>query len=116
MSERMVILGCHHKMFFDPPPNPGDEVYCRWCRTYQLVDVTIAEWRIRCDRCPFSHPYGADESRAKRTGIRHVGKYPGHTVTVYQGDRLDSTIQGQDHIIPGSLPDRYHTVTKPLPN
>lgn len=115
-ASNMVILSCKHTATFSPPAVKGDEVYCRKCGNFRLVDVATAEWRIRCRYeygCQLSVRYGADESRAKRSAIRHVARYPSHTVAVLQGDRLDALVQANDQVIPGSLPDSYHIVIKP---
>lgn len=112
----MALLDCKHAAQFSPPPKKGDEVYCRKCGAFRHVAVAMAEWRVRCrypSSCRLSVRYGADESRAKRSAIRHVAKFPSHTVEVLQGDRVDALVQANDQPIPGSLPDSYHIVIKP---
>jgi hypothetical protein len=116
MGERqpvMVLLSpCRHSAFFDPAPLHGDEVYCRKCEDWRMVMVTVAEWRIRCRSCHLSHRYGEDETSARRTAIKHVARFAGHTVVIFQGDRLDAEVKAAEPL-PGTMPDCYHTVTLP---
>ena len=108
-----VILSCNHTKYFDPPPIKGEEVFCLRCDQAVTVLVAVAQWRARClhKGCRFSVRTGDDPDAARRAAIKHVGKYQSHRVSIYQGDRLDSTTDVSDETIPGTLPDRYHIVT-----
>lgn len=113
-NEGMSIVDpCKHRVFFNPSPHKGDEVYCIRCGAFRIVVVAVAEWRVKCGhrRCTFSVRFGDDEGSARRAAIRHIAKFPDHVATVYQGNRVDGQVRAQDQVIPGSLPDRYHTVT-----
>jgi hypothetical protein len=100
---------------FDPPAKLGNEVYCRRCEKYVYVLVAVIEWRIKCLDCSLGHRFGDDETSARRAAIRHVGKRQDHVVDVFRADKLIATVKANEEIIPGSLPDRYHVVTKTLP-
>lgn len=113
-AKGMSIVGpCNHKVYFNTSPVKGDEVYCVRCGDFRTVIVAVAEWRTNCEfqSCTFSVRFGDDEHAARRAAIRHVGRYPAHVALLYQGDRLDSRVKSNMDVIPGSLPDRYHTVT-----
>lgn len=104
-----VFLSCKHTAYFSPPPKAEDTVYCLRCSTWQTY-VTVACWTVRCAGCPWARNYGDDETSARRTSIKHVARFPGHTVHISYAGTLDSEVKAQDPPIPGSLPDRYHTV------
>lgn len=96
-NQHMAILECHHDQVFVPPPAPGDELYCRTCGRWRLcVDVAPA-WRARCLRCNISREYGTDLQQVRQAGLRHLRRFPAHTVLLYCGpDLMEEMISAQD--------------------
>jgi hypothetical protein len=105
-----VLLSCNHVIVYFPIPRKADTLYCIRCEMYREF-ITAVEWKLRCNHCRFSHSYGEDERQANRSAITHVSRFPAHTIRIMYGDDPKGEVKAQDTPLPGSMSDRYHTVT-----
>lgn len=80
----LITLQCGHEGRFSPPPRFRDQVYCTRCGDYTTV-APVSQWQIRCEACTLARRFGADEHEARRTGRRHLIRYPTHTVILGHG-------------------------------
>lgn len=90
-----ALLNCQHVMLYSPPPYPGDRLWCQMCTDYRYCLKVIKPWRMWCLACTVAHSYGTDESRIRRTAIRHLRLHPGHSVWIREGDEPAEEV-GQD--------------------
>lgn len=100
----MVLLQCRHRVEYTPPPTIEDDVlYCRRCRDYVQIDITVpsVEWMIRCAHCTLARKFGADKEHAERVAAKHVTKRASHRVRISNGDsEQDIYVGGTEPYIP----------------
>lgn len=96
-------LICNHEVYYNPPPEPTDMVYCRRCGTWRGVTQASIEWFVRCVDCTTSwtRRYGADEMSARIGGSKHVMRYKTHTVALWHGSTLVAELAIDNPVIPG---------------
>lgn len=91
-----VTLECSHELYFRSyPPKKMERVWCPRCGDMRAVEVTAAEFRIKCRGCRLSRPFGRDEESAKLLGARHHNKR-GHTVQLFDGLAMVHEWQGTE--------------------
>lgn len=99
-------LVCGHEVWFNPPPEPTDIVYCRRCADWRGVTLASVEWFVRCVDCTTSwtRRYGADEMAARVSAAKHAMRYRTHTVALWHGSVLVANL-GLDHPVISGLSD-----------
>lgn len=93
MLPKRVLLRCKHATDYPYPyPVVGDEVYCRHCGDYSIVESTVDEYRVRCGGCTLSRSYGRDLALARNAANKHSAKTD-HTVSIWDGGEVLETVQ-----------------------
>lgn len=94
---KRVHLSCNHaRLYAEPAPVIGDEVFCVRCDGMATVTSAPDEWRARCRDCNYSRSFGASKLTAERLGTRHWNRKKHHVVDILNGKRVDSTIGDED--------------------
>lgn len=102
----MVEFSCHHKRSFERKriPPRGEVMYCLTCRQEVVVVGTIDEYRIRCNDCTYSRPYGANKLQAEIQGSKHHNRYPYHEVILIHGTQeIHKWPKNEQHLFAKSL-------------
>lgn len=105
----MVVFDCHHKRSFERAKAPvkGDRLYCLTCRQEVTVTAKVDEFRVRCNDCTFSRPYGANRLQAEIMASRHHNRYPYHEVTLILGTKIERTWpKNEQHLFAKALPGK----------
>jgi hypothetical protein len=83
-TKSVASLHCGHTRIYEPTPCVGDILWCGDCLTYRKCIGIGTVWRVYCTGCALSVGYGSDISRARRTGVRHQRRNPGHQVSIWR--------------------------------
>lgn len=102
----VVEFSCKHVRTFDAPsPKVGEKLWCPQCRIEVVVTRAPAEFRIRCENCTHSKPFGAAKLNAEIGAAKHRMRYPTHVVRIYDGLKIVKTFRDRDQtVIPMSSP------------
>ena len=101
---RVVEFECHHtRIFPNPFPKLGDLLWCIRCQKEVRVTRSANEWRIRCQTCIYSRPFGAAKLNAEVSAAKHRMKNPSHVVRIYNGNEFVRQF-------PDKIADRNQTV------
>lgn len=85
----VVEFECHHTRIFIPPtPKVGDILWCPRCNGERKVITAPAEFRIRCQNCIYSRPFGAAKLNAEIAAAKHRLKNPDHVVRIFNGNEF----------------------------
>lgn len=83
-----VTLECGHKRLFPSPvPKVGDILWCPQCVKEQPVLHAPDEWRVVCEGCRYSRPFGAARVSAEVSAAKHRMKHNSHSVRIYNGNK-----------------------------
>ena len=94
MTNTIITLECGHTLIFHRNiPLVGEICLCLKCRTYKEVMHAPAEWRIKCQTCRHSAPFGAAKALAEVGAAKHrrVKGHEAHVVAIYNGKKLVRT-------------------------
>lgn len=85
-NTRIVLLSCKHTNVFDAPtPEVGDEVWCRTCSKYSIVEHSADEYWYKCETCGCTRRYGQARVNSELGAVRHRRNRQHHTVSTYLG-------------------------------
>lgn len=63
-------------------------LWCNRCRKELVVIRGVNEWRIQCQNCIYSRPFGAAKLNAEVSAAKHRMKHPDHVVRIYSGNQF----------------------------
>lgn len=93
LGPQRMILSCHHDRVYNQPlPSVGDQVYCTKCAEYRQVTGTVQGWYIRCQTCPMGHTYGEARLAATQAARRHKDHNVTHVVAVFHNGKLNHVL------------------------
>ena len=93
----LIQFSCKHtRVFPNPAPRLGDTLWCPKCRAEVTVEHAPDEWRIRCVDCIYARAYGAAKINAEIAASKHRMRKTGHTVRLYNGNKLMRTFDGRN--------------------
>lgn len=85
-TKTQVTFECGHKWLFPAPvPKMGEILWCMKCRKESVVKFALDEFRIRCEGCTYSRPFGAARLGAEIAAAKHRQRFPGHVVRLLNG-------------------------------
>lgn len=98
-TTHLIEFECHHtREFVQPTPKIGEVLWCFRCAESVRVIEAPAEYKLRCDDCSYSKPFGVARLNAEIAAAKHRMRHPGHTVKIFNGAKLVH-----------SFADRYQT-------
>lgn len=82
----IVTMDClHTRIYEDPPPQKGEELWCLRCDVVRHVIAAPPEIRVRCQQCSFARAFGRARVNAEIGASKHRIKHPTHTVLMFDG-------------------------------
>lgn len=103
----IITFDCKHTRIFPAPsPKIGDLLWCPKCAKDVHVANAPAEWRLRCQGCGYSKPFGDARLNAEISIAKHRMKFPTHMVTLYNGhNKIKNYGESYQDVIP-MMPER----------
>lgn len=103
-ATQVIEFECHHtRVFQQPAPKVGDILWCPKCNRDVGVIRGVSEWRIRCQNCIYSRPFGSAKLNAEISAAKHRMRNPAHVVRIYNGSKFVRQF-------PDKIKDGYQTV------
>lgn len=105
----MAEFDCHHKRSFERSkcPKVNERMYCLTCRQEVTVLQIVDEYRVRCEDCTYSRPFGANRLQAEIKASRHHNRFPYHEVSLYLGtQKIHEWPKNEQHLFAKSLPGK----------
>lgn len=88
-----LLFDCHHdRIFNQPAPNVGDQVFCLKCNKPRIVTGAVLGWYLRCQSCQLGRTYGEARITCMQAAARHKNKRGGHVVAVFHDNKLVTTL------------------------
>lgn len=85
-TTRIIEFDCRHtRVFPDPAPKVGDTLWCLRCNKDVRVVRGTNEYRIRCQNCIYSRPFGTARLNAEIAAAKHRMSHTEHVVHLYNG-------------------------------
>jgi hypothetical protein len=99
-TTHLIEFDCHHtRVFPNPAPKMGDQLWCPKCNKVATVISAPDEWRTRCVNCTYNRSHGAAKLNAEIAAAKHRMRHPEHVVRIYNGNVITQTFGNRNQIV-----------------
>jgi DNA-directed RNA polymerase subunit RPC12/RpoP len=84
--KKQIHFDCGHTTYYQYPyPKVREMLWCIRCRKEVRVTLSEFEYKIRCQSCRYSRPFGRARVNAEIAASKHRMRHPTHVVHLYNG-------------------------------